>query len=49
MTVESWILTFFAIFHYLSDCRKKYEQNEAKRQAQIAKSRKQAAFAKGAI
>jgi serine/threonine protein kinase len=31
------------------DCRKKYEQNEAKRQAQIAKSRKQAAFAKGAI
>jgi len=30
------------------DCRKKYEQNEAKRQAQIAQARKQAAFAKNA-
>lgn len=28
------------------DCRKKYEQNEAKRQAQIAQARKIAAFAK---
>lgn len=29
------------------DCRKKFEQNEAKRQAQIAKARNQAAFARG--
>jgi len=28
------------------DCRKKFEQNQAKRQAQIAQARKQAAFAK---
>jgi len=28
------------------DCRKKFEENEAKRQAQIAQARKQAAFAK---
>lgn len=30
------------------DCRKKFEQNEAKRQAQIALARQQAAFAKSA-
>jgi len=29
------------------DCRKKYEQNEAKRQAQLAQARQQAAFARG--
>jgi len=30
------------------DCRKRYEQNEANRQAQLAQARKQAAFAKNA-
>jgi len=47
--LEADSLTLFVLlFFFVSDCRKKYEQNEAKRQAQFAQARKQAAFAKSA-
>ena len=40
------ILAHSLVSFSFADCRKKYEQNLAKRQAQAAQARKQAAFAK---
>jgi hypothetical protein len=39
------VCAYFYLFIF-SGCRKKYEQNEAKRQAQIAQARQRSAFAK---
>ncbi len=46
--IDSCILThsFASLSFSFADCRKKYEQNLAKRQAQAAQARKRAAFAK---